>query len=346
MDEQALRGLIGEVKDGRTSRRSFVQRMVALGLTAPMAAQMLAYNGVANAAAEKFEYKPTKRGGGGALKLLWWQGPTLLNPHFAVGTKDSEGSRIFYEPLAGWDPDGELYPVLASEVPTRQNGGVSADGLSVTWKLKRGVRWHDGKPFTADDVVFTAAYAADPETASVSIGSYKDIKVEKVDDFTVVVRFKKPMPFWADALVGARGMILPKHLFADYTGTRSRDAPTNLKPVGTGPYRFVDFRPGDLVRGELNPDYHVANVRTSTRSSSRAAAMRYPPRAPCCKPASTTSPGTCRSRTKSCCASKEAARAASCSRTAPRWSTSSSTSPTRGPRSMASAPASRRSIPC
>jgi peptide/nickel transport system substrate-binding protein len=259
MDEQALRGLIGEVRDSRTSRRSFVQRMVALGLTAPMAAQMLAYNGVANAAAEKFEYKPTKRGGGGALKLLWWQGPTLLNPHFAVGTKDSEGSRIFYEPLAGWDPDGELYPVLASEVPTRQNGGVSADGLSVTWKLKRGVRWHDGRPFTADDVVFTAAYAADPETASVSIGSYKDIKVEKVDDFTVVVRFKKPMPFWADALVGARGMILPKHLFADYTGTRSRDAPTNLKPVGTGPYRFVDFRPGDLVRGELNPDYHVAN---------------------------------------------------------------------------------------
>jgi peptide/nickel transport system substrate-binding protein len=259
MDERALRGLIGEVRDGRLSRRGFVQRMVALGLTAPMASQILTYSGVANAAAEKFEYKPTKRGGGGALKLLWWQGPTLLNPHFAVGTKDSEGSRIFYEPLAGWDPDGELYPVLAAEVPTRQNGGVSADGLSVTWKLKRGVRWHDGKPFTADDVVFTAAYAADPETASVSIGSYKDIKVEKVDDFTVVVRFKKPMPFWADALVGARGMILPKHLFADYTGTRSRDAPANLKPVGTGPYRFVDFRPGDLVRGELNPDYHVAN---------------------------------------------------------------------------------------
>jgi peptide/nickel transport system substrate-binding protein len=259
MDERALRDLIGEVRDGRVSRRAFVQRMVALGLTAPLAAQMLSYNGVANAAAEKFEYKPTKRGGGGALKLLWWQGPTLLNPHFAVGTKDSEGSRIFYEPLAGWDPDGELYPVLASEVPTRQNGGVSADGLSVTWKLKRGVRWHDGKPFTADDVVFTAAYAADPETASVSIGSYKDIKVEKVDDFTVVVRFKKPMPFWADALVGARGMILPKHLFSDYFGSKSRDAPTNLKPVGTGPYRFVDFRPGDLVRGELNPDYHVAN---------------------------------------------------------------------------------------
>jgi peptide/nickel transport system substrate-binding protein len=259
MDERALRSLIADVKADRVSRRSFVQRMVALGLTAPMASQMLDYCGVARAASEKFEYKPTKRGGGGALRLLWWQGPTLLNPHFAVGLKDADGTRIFYEPLAGCDPDGELFPVLASEIPTRQNGGVAADGLSVTWKLKRGVRWHDGKPFTADDVVFTAAYAADPATAAVTIGSYKDLKVEKVDDFTVIVRFQKPTPYWADALVGARGMILPKHLFADHTGAKSRDAPANLKPVGTGPYRFVDFKPGDLVRGELNPDYHIAN---------------------------------------------------------------------------------------
>ena len=54
-------------------------------------------------------------------------------------------------------------------------------------------------------------------------------------------------------------MIIPKHLFADYKGAKSREAPTNLKPVGTGPYRFVDFKPGDIVKGELNPDYHVAN---------------------------------------------------------------------------------------
>ena len=80
---------------------------------------MLAYSGVA-VAAEKPVYKPTKRGGGGALKVLWWQGPTLLNPHFAVGTKDQDGSRIFYEPLAGWDPDGNLVPVLAAEIPDRR----------------------------------------------------------------------------------------------------------------------------------------------------------------------------------------------------------------------------------
>jgi peptide/nickel transport system substrate-binding protein len=258
MDEQTLRGLIAEVKVGKLTRRDFVHRMVAVGLTAPMASQMLAYSGVASER-RPFEYKPTKRGGGGAVKVLWWQGPTLLNPHFAVGTKDQDATRIFYEPLAGWDPDGELFPVLAAEIPSRENGGIAADGLSVTWKLKRGVQWHDGKPFSADDVIFNWQYASDPATAATTIGSYKDVKVEKVDDFAVRVVFVKPTPFWADAFIGARGMIIPKHLFADYSGAKSRDAPANLKPVGTGPYRFVDFKPGDMVRGELNPDYHIAN---------------------------------------------------------------------------------------
>ena len=258
MDEQALRGLIADVKRGKLSRRAFINRMIAVGLTAPFAAQMLTYSGVARAQTRP-DYKPTKRGGGGPLKILWWQGATLLNPHFAVGTKDQDGSRIFYEPLASWDPEGFMYPVLAAEVPDLENGGLSKDGKSVTWKLKPGVQWHDGKPFTADDVVFNWEYARDPATAAVTSGTYQDIKVEKVDDLTVRVLFPKPTPFWADAFVGVRGMIIPKHLFADFSGTKSRDAPTNLKPVGTGPYKFIDFKPGDMVRGELNTNYHAAN---------------------------------------------------------------------------------------
>jgi peptide/nickel transport system substrate-binding protein len=258
MDEQALRALIAQVKDGKLSRRAFVRKMLAVGLSAPMASQLLAYGGVAMAQT-RFEYKPTKRGGGGPLKVLWWQGPTLLNPHFAVGTKDQEASRIFYEPLAGWDPEGNLVPVLAAEIPSRENGGLAADGKSVTWKLKRDVQWHDGHPFTADDVVFNWAYAADPATAATTIASYNTVKVEKVDSHTVQVHFDKPTPFWADAFVAARGMMIPEHLFADYKGAKSREAPNNLKPVGTGPYKFVDFKPGDLVRGELNPNYHKPN---------------------------------------------------------------------------------------
>ncbi len=259
MNEQDLRSLITEVKDGRLSRRRFVRQVVALGLTAPLAGMMLSHNGVAMASDARASYRPTKAGGGGPLKLLWWQAPTLINPHFAIGTKDQEASRIFYEPLAAWDDEGNLVPVLAAEIPSRDSGTLAADGRSVTWKLKPGAKWHDGKPVTADDLVFNWQYARDPATATTTIGSYKDLKVEKVDDLTVRVLFDKPTPFWADAFVGTEGSIIPKHLFGDYMGAKSRDAPANLVPVGTGPYRFTEFRPGDMVRGDRNTDYHLPN---------------------------------------------------------------------------------------
>jgi peptide/nickel transport system substrate-binding protein len=232
--------------------------LAAVGITAPIASQILAWNGVAMANAT-LEYKPTKAGGGGPLKMLLWQAPTLLNPHFASGTKDQIASRIFYEPLAGWDKEGNLFPQLAAEVPSKANGGLSEDGKTVTWKLKPGVKWHDGKPFTADDVVFTWEYAADPATAAYTTGAYANIKVEKVDDLTVKVIFKEPTPFWADPFVGVAGMIIPKHHFGEYKGAKSREAPANLKPVGTGPYKFVEFKPGDIIRTERNTEYHVAN---------------------------------------------------------------------------------------
>jgi peptide/nickel transport system substrate-binding protein len=258
MNERELRELISAVRARRVSRRAFLHKMVGLGLTTPFATQLLAHAGLAQTAPPS-DYKPTKAGGGGTLKALFWQGATLLNPHFAVGTKDQEGARIFYEPLAAWDPDGNLIPVLAAELPDVENGGIAADGMSVTWKLKKGVQWHDGRPFTADDVVFNWEYAADPATAATTIGDYKDAKVEKVDPLTVRVRFDKPTPFWTRMFVGGTGMIVPKHLFEGYKGANSREAQGNLKPVGTGPYRFVEFKPGDLVRGERNPNYHVPN---------------------------------------------------------------------------------------
>jgi peptide/nickel transport system substrate-binding protein len=260
MEERELRALVDQVKTGALSRRRFVQMMVGLGLTAPMAAQMLTSAGVAQAQA-KWTFNPTKRGGGGLVKALWWQAPTLLNPHFANGTKDQDACRIFYEPLASYDPDGNVIPVLAAETPSLQNGGVAKDGMSVTWKLKKNVVWHDGKPFTADDVVFNWEYVMDPATAAVTIGPYRDIvRIDKLDSHTVKIVFKSPAPFWSAPFCGAaNGVIIPKHLFQAFKGDKSREAPTNLKPVGTGPYKFVDFKPGDIVRGELNPNYHVPN---------------------------------------------------------------------------------------
>jgi peptide/nickel transport system substrate-binding protein len=258
MQERELRDLIEDVREGKLPRRGFIQQLVGLGISAPMASMLLMHAGVAQAQ-PVVNYKPTKRGGGGALKVLWWQGATLLQPHFANGTKDQEGSRIFYEPLASWDSEGNLLPILAAEIPTRENGGLTPDGKSVIWKLKKGVTWHDGQPFTADDCVFTWEYAKDPATAAVTTGVYKDVIVTKVDSHTIRVTFAKPTPFWATAFVAAEGMIIPKHHFGPYAGAKSREAPANLKPVGTGPYKFVDFKPGDLVSGAINATYHMPN---------------------------------------------------------------------------------------
>ncbi|KPF53110.1 peptide ABC transporter substrate-binding protein [beta proteobacterium AAP51] len=259
MQETELRSLIERVRSGALQRRHFVQQMLGLGLSGPMAGMLLMNAGVAQAQSANPPYKPTRRGGGGALKTLSWQGATLLQPHFAGGTKDQEACRIFYEPLASWDRDANMVPVLAAELPTRENGGLSADGRSVTWKLKRGVQWHDGRPFTADDCVFTWEYARDPATAALTQGVYRDVTVTKVDSHTVRVTFPKPTPFWATAFCATEGMVLPKHVFGPFVGAKSREAPANLAPVGTGPYVFVEFKPGDIVRGRLNPNYHQPN---------------------------------------------------------------------------------------
>ena len=190
------------------------------------------------------------------LKLLYWQAPTILNPHLATGTKDYEGARIIYEPLASLDQKGDFVPFLAAEIPSRENGGLSEDGKSVTWKLRQGVKWSDGTPFTAQDVVFTYEFISNPEVAATTTANYAGIdKVEALDEHTVKITFQQPQPAWYAPFTGQNGMILPEHIFAEYNGINVREAPANLKPVGTGPYQVLDFKPGDVMVLEANELY-------------------------------------------------------------------------------------------
>src|SRR5262249_56862500 len=122
--------------------------------------------------------------------------------------------------------DGNRVRTRAAEIPSVQNGGMDRGGLWVTWNLKRGVQWHDGKPFTADDVVFNWEFAADPASATTTIGATRDIaRVEKLSDLSVKIVFKQPTPYWHHAFCGATGHLIPKHLFAPYNGAKSREAP-------------------------------------------------------------------------------------------------------------------------
>jgi peptide/nickel transport system substrate-binding protein len=189
-----------------------------------------------------------QRGTGGTLTLFYWEAPTILNPHLSPGTKDLSASRITYEPLAAFSAKGDLIPFLAAEIPTLENGDVAADGTSVTWKLKPGIKWSDGEPFTADDVRFTWQYATNPDVGATSASAFAEVAdVQVVDPTTVKVVFKSRNPAWSIPFTGPLGMIIPKHVFEPYNGKNAADAPANLKPVGTGPYRVVSFSNEDVL---------------------------------------------------------------------------------------------------
>lgn len=191
---------------------------------------------------------PTGRGIGDTLRLLYWQPPAILNPHLTTSTKDLEACRVTYEPLASFDKEGNLVPFLAEEIPSLENGGVAADGKSVTWKLKQGVKWSDGEPFTAADVLFTYQFITNPQTKAATTDNYSSIQnVEVVNDYTIKINFKEVTPDWASPFVGIWGMILPRHKFEAYNGSNARTAPANMMPVGTGPYRVVAFKTEEVL---------------------------------------------------------------------------------------------------
>ncbi len=195
-----------------------------------------------------------ERGGHGALNLLWWQAPTILNPHFSTGTKDDDASRPILQPLFDVLDDGSLQPLLAAEVPTLENGGLAEDGKSVTIKLREGVKWHDGEDFNAEDVNFTYEWVTSEGNTTVNLSAFLPIEsCEIVDDYTVTVTFKEVNPAWMN---WALTRMVPEHIMKDYMGAQASEAPFNLNPIGTGPYKLVEFKPGDVVNYELNPDYY------------------------------------------------------------------------------------------
>src|SRR5437667_11948219 len=154
MDEQELAESLRRVREGSLDRRQFARTLLGLGLTAPMIVELLGPR-PGHAQARRSVFTPTRRGGGGELKTLWWQAPTILNPHLATGAKDADASRIFYEGLVSFDPDGTIVPNLTAEIPTIENGSVARDGLSVIVKLTTSVQCANGKPFPAGDTVST-----------------------------------------------------------------------------------------------------------------------------------------------------------------------------------------------
>ena len=190
-----------------------------------------------------------KKGGQAVVGLS--QEPTVmdpLRPHIEV---DEGVYMALYNPLWGVDPKGNLLPQLAAEVPTVDNGGLSADGLNWTVKLRPGVTWHDGAPFTADDVKFTLDTIMQPDFPAYSRTGHelvRDIKVLAPD--RISWRMEKPFAPYSSIL--AWTYIVPAH-------ARSAPDPTGAAfaahPIGTGPFKFSDRVPGDHITVVANEKY-------------------------------------------------------------------------------------------
>jgi peptide/nickel transport system substrate-binding protein len=200
------------------------------------------------------------RGTDGTVTLVYWQKISILNPYIANGTKDFHAASLILEPLLEFDQDGNLVTSLAQEIPTLENGGVSEDLLSITYKLVPDVLWSDGTPLTADDFVFTWQYCIDPLTGCTSNNFAGVTSVEAVDPQTVKITFDAPAPYPYVPFVGYLSPVLQKAQFESCIGEASQAcSEPNTNPVGTGPYIVKEFRANDIVVYQINEKYRKPN---------------------------------------------------------------------------------------
>lgn len=201
-----------------------------------------------------------ERGRDGEVKIIYWQAPSILNPFLSGGTKDVESASLIIEPLARYNPQGELTPWLVDEIPTVSNGGVSEDLKSITWKITPGITWSDGTPFTSADVKFTADYCMNEEMGCAQLTKFSGVtSVETPDDLTVVVTFAEPTPFPYGPFVGGESPIIQAAQFAECTGAKAPECTEeNFGPIGTGPFVVTDFRTNDVITLVANENYREA----------------------------------------------------------------------------------------
>jgi peptide/nickel transport system substrate-binding protein len=209
----------------------------------------------------------TTAGGAGARKNAYTTPHVLrigdtqdfdnLNPHLSTALILGNLNELTEAYLVRYGRDNRPTPELATIVPTQANGGVSKDGLTITWHLRRGVRWSDGAPFDADDVVFSTKAVNNPANNEVGRDGWDLItKIDEPDKYTVVYHLKKPYSGYLPTFFGSAGAnpcVLPKHILGNLPDINH--APYNSKPIGIGPFRYVEWMRGDHITLEANPYY-------------------------------------------------------------------------------------------
>jgi peptide/nickel transport system substrate-binding protein len=180
-----------------------------------------------------------------------------LNPHLGQFADIGYLSSMTQAYLIKWDENNRPYPELATQVPDQQNGGVSKDGLTITYHIRRGVRWSDGAPFNADDVVFSTNVVNNPANNEVGrLGWDQITKLDEPDKYTIVYHLKKPYSPFIETFfstAGANPDILPKHLLAQYPNINH--VAYNSLPIGIGPFKYLRWDRAQDVILVPNPFY-------------------------------------------------------------------------------------------
>jgi peptide/nickel transport system substrate-binding protein len=193
------------------------------------------------------------------LRIVSGNVPRTLNPILGTQTVEAAIARLTTDILVSADAHGTFVPRLAREVPTRDNGGISADGLSIIYHLRAGVRWQDGAPFTSRDVKFTYDAIMNPNNDVISRHGYDIVRrVETPDPLTVVFRLKVRFAPFVSVVFGESDSpyaILPAHVLAKYANLNN--VPFNSAPMGTGPFKFVRWVRGDRIEFVRNEHYYL-----------------------------------------------------------------------------------------